>query len=538
MQAGRSSKQCTEWGIGSVSGSHLRPPLWTVFAALAAASLVLTLLGLALVRVYDNQLVRQTESELIAQGVVLATAFRDASATDGASPPCVPSSLPWPFPKPDGTLRPILPVLTASSNVEPPAGDPPASSRSVDPSMHRTGAEFTRVLVETASATLASLRVVDTFGTVVSSSKTGTGTTLAEHSEVQQALKGAPASVLRARSGEARDSALASLSRNTGVRVFVALPITNSGCVLGAVVLARTPMTWAKATYADRWNLAATGTVLLAVLALASVASSTLVARPIRRLVAKANAIRAGAPPQSVTDPSPAISELFALSSSLDAMARALAEKNDALRAFAASVSHEFKTPLASIRGAVELLEDDAMAPEQRARFIKNVSKDADRLGRLVQRLLELTRAESTAQQGDCDAHLVAKQAADGNEQIGVLGSGGRIAMPEEALRAVLGHLTENAFQHGGTRVTLVLSPNELIVKDDGPGISPANRLRVFDAFFTTARESGGTGMGLSIARTLMRAFGGELTLEPPSTGAAFRVSFPTTTVPRSKGAR
>jgi signal transduction histidine kinase len=510
-----------------VSGKGLRPPLWTVFAALAAATLVLTLLGLGLVRVYDNQLVRQTESELIAQGVVLASAFRDASARDGALPPCVAPSLPWPFPRPNDKLRPILPTLNASSKIEPPPHDPPASSSYPDPSMRRVGAEFTPLLLETARATLASLRIVDTEGTVISTSAIGMGTNLAGHAEVQQALKGAPSSALRTRLGEPPDSALASLSRNTGVRVFVALPITKDDCVIGAIVLARTPMTWAKATYADRWNLAGSGSVLLAVLALASLASSTLVVRPIRRLVAKANAIRGGASPQSVKAASPAISELFALSESLDAMAGALAEKNDALRAFAASVSHEFKTPLASIRGAVELLEDDAMAPEQRARFLKNVSNDADRLTRLVQRLLELTRAESSAQRGACDALQTATEAAGQDTRISVRGPAAKTAMPKEALLAVLGHLIENAFQHGGKNVALTLGGGQLIVTDDGPGISEANRAKVFDTFFTTARESGGTGMGLSIARALMRAFGGELTLEPPSTGATFRLTLP-----------
>lgn len=500
-----------------------------MFLALAAATLVLTLLGLGLVRVYDNQLVRQTESELIAQGVVLTTAFRDASLRDGALPPCLPAQAPWPFPRPtDSALRPILPTLTASSKVEPALGDAPPSSSYPDPSMRRVGVELTPLLVETARATLASLRIVDTDGTVIATSAIGVGSNLSQHAEVKQALLGAPASALRTRLGEPPDSALASLSRNTGVRVFVALPITKAeGCLIGAVVLARTPMTWAKATYADRWNLAASGSVLLAVLTLASLASSTLVVRPIRRLVAKANAIRAGAAPQSVTGTRAPIAELFALSESLDAMARTLSEKNDALRAFAASVSHEFKTPLASIRGAVELLEDDAMAPDQRARFLKNVSKDADRLTRLVQRLLELTRAEASAQPGSCAALDVAKDVASEDPRIQVQGREAQAAMPKEALRAALGHLVENAFQHGGTKVTLTVSSTELAVSDNGPGISEANRARVFDTFFTTAREAGGTGMGLSIARALMRAFGGELTLDPPGVGATFRLKLP-----------
>ncbi len=515
-------------GTGSVSRSGLRPPLWTVFAALSAATLLLTLFGLGLVRVYDNQLVRQTESELIAQGVVLTNAFRDIAARDEAPVPCTKPSLKWPFPRPaDSSLHPILPTLTAGSPIDPLPGDPPASSGYPIPAVRRTGAALAPLLVDTARSTLASLRIVDIEGTVVATSATGMGTSLMQYSEVQKALKGAPASVLRVRLSDPGDSTLASLSRNTGVRVFVALPIvTADECLLGAVVLARTPMTLAKATYADRWNLATSASVLIAVLAMASLVSSTLVVRPIRRLVAKANAIRGGASPQSVKAPATVISEIYALSESLDAMARALAEKNDALRAFAASVSHEFKTPLASIRGAVELLEDETMAPEQRAKFMKNVSKDADRLTRLVQRLLELTRAESGTQRGECDAVQVARELQDPRVVVVAVGPV-MTAMPAEALRAVLGHLVENAFQHGGNRVELCVTGHALTVADDGPGISEANRARVFETFFTTARESGGTGMGLSIARALMRAFGGELQLDTPRSGASFTVILP-----------
>ena len=95
-----------------------------VFAALAVATLALTLFGLNLVRVYDNALVRQTESELIAQGTALASAFTAASIRDGPRPPCVPITAPWPFPIPKGgALKAILPTLTASSDVGPPPSD-------------------------------------------------------------------------------------------------------------------------------------------------------------------------------------------------------------------------------------------------------------------------------------------------------------------------------------------------------------------------------------------------------------------------------
>jgi signal transduction histidine kinase len=498
-----------------------------VFVALAVLSLALTLLGLGWVRVYDSQLARQTEAELIAQGAVLAHTFAEAERRQGVGAPCVAPSTPWPFPKPtDSELRPILPTLTAASKVEPPVGDAPAAKATPSPSLLALGRDFEPTLIATARATLASARIVDTQGTVIATSGIGVGVDMTAQSEVRRALAGSPASTLRERLGEPPDSALESLSRKSGVRVFVALPIAQGPCVIGAVVLARTPMTWAKATYADRWTVAGSTSVVLGVLLLVSLAASAFVLRPIRLLVQRANAIRAGETPSAAL--SPGIAELHALSESLDAMARTLAERNDALRAFAASVSHEFKTPLASIRGAIELLQEDqgGMPAEQRARFMKNVGKDADRLTRLVQRLLELAKAEAGAQRGErCDVLAAVKELADA--RITVTGEAATAPLPKEALQAALGHLIENAFGHGGTKVEVIVAAGAVTVSDDGPGISAANRAKIFDTFFTTARESGGTGMGLSICRALMRAFGGDVALEDSAQGARFRVTLP-----------
>jgi signal transduction histidine kinase len=93
----------------------------------------------------------------------------------------------------------------------------------------------------------------------------------------------------------------------------------------------------------------------------------------------------------------------------------------------------------------------------------------------------------------------------------------------------VLWQLVTNACQHGGEGVQVRLSAREehgavrLVVTDDGRGISEANRARVFDPFFTTARDAGGTGLGLTIAQAMLRAFGARLELLPAGErGAAF----------------
>ncbi|GHG76031.1 HAMP domain-containing sensor histidine kinase [Comamonas sp. JC664] len=536
--------------IGSPSPErHARPRLWLVFAAVGVTGFMLTLAGLAFVRVYDNQLIRQTESELIAQGAVIAEVYRDRLRE--SEPPDTfgrERTAPWPFPMPDDTrLRPILPSLRAT-DAPLPAGDTPQASRvPAEPLSQAVGLRLTPLLERVRAATLAGLRVVDTEGVVVaSSSATLLGTTLADRTEVQRALRGEPVSVLRRRYAEPEDTPLASLSRDTGIRVSVALPVLEGDRVWGAVVLTRTPMTFAKATYADRWNLTATGFVLLGVVALMSLAAGALVGRPLRALMRQTRAIAASDPAGFEPVARPVVAELAELSESLAGMATALRDRNQYIRSFAANVSHEFKTPLASIQGAVELLRDsaDAMTPEQRARFLANVDADARRLTRLVQRLLELARADSmTATSAKTEVApvmeaLAARVRAEGltNLHVSAPASGLKVALPQEVLDDVLWQLVTNARQHGGEDIQLHLAVEQedetstvrVLVRDTGRGISEANRARIFDAFFTTARERGGTGLGLTISQSMLRAFGARLELLPAAdVGTTFAVVAP-----------
>jgi signal transduction histidine kinase len=105
------------------------------------------------------------------------------------------------------------------------------------------------------------------------------------------------------------------------------------------------------------------------------------------------------------------------------------------------------------------------------------------------------------------------------------------VPLSPDGLRLVLGHLIDNAAAHGAAHVSVrseaFAGEVVLLIEDDGPGISEGNRDRVFDAFFTTRREAGGTGMGLHILRNVVEAHGGSVTLEPGGAGARFRVSFP-----------
>ena len=224
-------------------------------------------------------------------------------------------------------------------------------------------------------------------------------------------------------------------------------------------------------------------------------------------------------------------------------MAQTLERRANYIADFAAHVSHEFKTPLTAMQGAVEMLREHGagMSPEQRARFLDILERDTRRLSQLVRRLLELARADMTpaaaAEAADVGATLrlaAARYAAP--PLVASLQAPEpplQAAIAADTLESILGSMLDNVRTHAGDGATARLSAApaggevEIVLHDTGPGISPGNQARVFEPFFTTARAQGGTGLGLSIARSLTRAHGGDLELLPSENGAMFRLRLP-----------
>jgi signal transduction histidine kinase len=103
--------------------------------------------------------------------------------------------------------------------------------------------------------------------------------------------------------------------------------------------------------------------------------------------------------------------------------------------------------------------------------------------------------------------------------------------MSGEGAHIVFSHLVDNAIQHKATVVSISATENgdavRIVVSDNGEGISPANRDRLFDAFFTTRRDSGGTGMGLNVVQSMLRAHGGGIKILDSREGATFEVTLP-----------
>lgn len=227
--------------------------------------------------------------------------------------------------------------------------------------------------------------------------------------------------------------------------------------------------------------------------------------------------------------------ELATLSQGFLDLASRLMDRTEYMRSFAAHVSHELKSPLTSIKGSAELMRDEGagMTEAERQRFLDHIVADADRLTRLVARLRELAQAEMPLARGETTLGAVLPDLRSHFSTLQITGSGEEavLGVPREALDIVLAHLAENSLEHGAKHLTIAVLEEEgpaiLTVSDDGGGISEGNRDRIFQPFFTTRRESGGTGMGLDIVRAMLQAHDAQIELAPSPKGATFKLLLP-----------
>ncbi|WP_102958836.1 sensor histidine kinase [Mangrovicella endophytica] len=511
-----------------------RPPVGLVVSAILLTVLSLPLASLFLFRFYENQLVRQTEAELIAQGAALAAVYaRDLSGL-AQRPPLGPVIRQEDADPRFGRYRPIEPTLDlAVDPILPPRPD--AQPTNAPSPFAAAGAGMAGILAETQKATLTGFRLLDPAGIVIAGGSE-VGASLAAVEEVQSALSGRYRSILRRRISDEPDPPLYSISRGTGIRVFVAMPIIVEGRIAGALYLSRTPNNILKHLYGERGKMAlAMLSIVGATLLIAFVFIRTITGpmHELRRRTARIAAGDAGALQPLARN---GTREMAQLSQAFLDMAEELARRSDAIRVFATHLSHELKSPLTAIQGAAELLRDegDGMDAGTRQRFLANIVADAQRLGRLLQRLMELTRAENANRTNETTSlsQVLASLTFDDGLRM-ILAEGGDIALPMsgEALSIVLANLIDNAAKHGARHVAMAARRGEdrlsVEIRDDGPGISEANRDRIFEPFFTTRRETGGTGLGLGIVAALLKAHGGTIRLDRTTSGAGFTVELP-----------
>jgi signal transduction histidine kinase len=224
----------------------------------------------------------------------------------------------------------------------------------------------------------------------------------------------------------------------------------------------------------------------------------------------------------------------------------------DTQRRFVADASHELRTPAALIRANADVMEREDLVTDDGRPFVADIMTEADRLARLVGDMLQLAAtdtAQIVIQPRPVDLGAIATDTVRQAEALATERSV-HLVMASSALPSVVVNgdrdrliqliliLLDNAFDHsprGGTVVVdlrLADRGAELSVADEGPGVPPSERERVFEPFTrlpgVRRDRAGGTGLGLAIGRRIATAHGGNVVVtDAPGGGAAFRVTIP-----------
>ena len=287
----------------------------------------------------------------------------------------------------------------------------------------------------------------------------------------------------------------------------------------------------------------------------AAVVTARSSARAVRRLTATAGALRDGdldaRAGQIEGGP-----ELDVLAATLDDMAARLQGAQERERHIEATrrdlvtaVSHDLRTPLASLRAMVEAIDERVVDdPESMRRYAQQMRRSVRQLGAMVDDLFELAQLDAGAIETETRRARLGEVVSTAVATVGLQAEEKGLSLVAELngaddapcsprLARVIQNLLVNAVRHtpadGSVRIEARLAADalEVAVADTGEGIAPQDLARVFDPFFRAdpARQGAGAGLGLALAKRIVEALGGEISAESePSRGARFEVTLPT----------
>ncbi|WP_095590812.1 ATP-binding protein [Actibacterium ureilyticum] len=511
-----------------------RPSLALVVAVVCVFLVTMPIIGALTARLTSNQFVRETEHSLLTQGAVMAEvyAFAFQTAAQGAD---IGNALTGDaLTRRAETYHPLDPQLSVfRDDVWPPRPDGIAGDAPLSAPHAQIAPDMARLVKQAQKSTLAGYIVLDHRGQAIASSG-DENLSYAHIDEVSAALQGTATSALRRRSDGGERHPLASISRDEAYRVFVAVPAIVENRVIGAVYLSRTPLDLRKYLYQERGSLTVIGLVMLIGASVVGLLFWRLLYGPIRGLMAQSRAVANGSKPAPEPLDHYGMKELADLGQSVLSMASTLSERGAAIETYTAHVTHEMKSPVTAIMGAAELLHcsDEPVSPERRDKLQANILSEAQRMNTLLERLRDLARAKTKDTTGDTiPLNKIGESLRSEYPSLTltVAGDGdAALPLPATQAQAALSQLLQNAAQHSARSVVLNFdaTAGTLSVQDDGSGISAGNRDKVLTPFFTTRRDSGGTGVGLSIVTAILEQNGGTLLLEPSDKGARFVLTF------------
>lgn len=297
--------------------------------------------------------------------------------------------------------------------------------------------------------------------------------------------------------------------------------------------------------------------VLLAGLVMALALRSAL--RPLHHVAAVAQRIAAGDRRQRLL-PRRRDTELGRMAASFDAMVDSLEEavtqatrSEAAMRRFLADASHELRTPIAALQATAETLLREQPPRPRRDQLEAELARGTERLGRLVDDLLNLARLQANeplrnqrvdlAQIGES---LVTQSSTRTAAEVSLTHEGPAVVMGDpDALARALRNLLDNAVRAVGEqgRIVIALDGSEhrvrATVTDDGPGVPAHERERIFEGFVRLSGNAGaGTGLGLAVTRAIAQQHHGSVTCEACEAGARFTLELPAAAHPESRDAQ
>jgi signal transduction histidine kinase len=337
------------------------------------------------------------------------------------------------------------------------------------------------------------------------------------------------------------DIASGTVSRNGTKFAEVAFPVSPLGHVL--LLSASLHDVFANVRTVQR-RLVEAGLLAFLLALVVGYGAADVFARRIRRLETAAERIAAGTFDEPVVDRS--ADELGQLARAFDRMRLRLSQLERARREFIGNASHELRTPLFSLRGFIELLTDEELDEATRREFLETMREQVDRLARLAEDLLDLTRLDAGRMHFERSPVDLAELARDLVEEFRAvaLASGHpleALAGPAEALgdeervRRIGRALIDNALKHtpAGTPIRVRSAPTafktaSLSVEDEGGGITTEHARQVFERFYRAdGAHASGSGLGLAIANELAEAMGGTIDLQSVAGQTTFTLRLP-----------
>ena len=318
------------------------------------------------------------------------------------------------------------------------------------------------------------------------------------------------------------------------LRVFA--PVRRGGELLGWVGVGRPLASVAEGVRAARWSLLGSGGAIALVMVVAGWWIAARLTRSLERLTAYVRTVRDGRP---AAPPPSRATEIAELGRAFEEMRDAL-EGRQHVERYTQALAHEVKAPLAAIRGAAELM-DENMPAEQRTKFLGNIRSEAARIQQSVERLLELSSLEARKALRQTETIAATDLANEAATALRPAFEAARVTLKVEPatgmlrgervlLREALVNLLQNAldFSPADGTVTLRCAVDagraSFTVEDHGPGVPDYALPQVFDRFYSLPRpgsEKKSTGLGLALVREIAHLHGGDATLENRAEGGA-----------------